>query len=171
MKTSHALACCLALLAVPATAQSAARPAGTAKFVDANGKANGTARLTETPKGVLIEAEISGLAPSQWVAFHIHETGRCDASTAHNSAGGHFNPGNAQHGYLAGNGPHAGDMPNQYVGADGVLRIQAFNPMVRLDGGATAIRGRALMVHAGKDDYQTQPTGDAGARQSCGVIE
>lgn len=162
------LAGCVAVLAVPALAQNGT---ASAKFVDASGKQNGTATLTDTPKGVLIEIEVQGLAPAKWVAFHIHETGRCDAATAHNSAGGHFNPTNAPHGYLAANGPHAGDMPNQYVPADGVLRAQVFNPMVRLDGGANAIRGKALMLHAGQDDYKTQPTGNAGARQSCAVIE
>ncbi|TJV92083.1 MAG: superoxide dismutase family protein, partial [Mesorhizobium sp.] len=83
----------------------------------------------------------------------------------------HFNPTNAEHGFFAGKGPHAGDMPNQRVGADGVLRAQAFNSMVKLDGGETAIRGKALMIHGGQDDYKSQPAGDAGNRQACAVIE
>ncbi len=88
-----------------------------------------------------------------------------------NSAGEHFNPTNAEHGYLAAKGPHAGDMPNQHVGADGVLRAQVFNSMVQLDGGEAAIRGRALMIHGGQDDYKSQPSGDAGKREACAVIE
>ena len=101
----------------------------------------------------------------------VHENGTCDHATNHDLAGGHFNPGNVEHGYLAAKGPHAGDMPNQKVGADGSLRAQVFNSMVTLDGGANAIRGRSLMIHGGKDDYESQPSGDAGKRQACAAIE
>jgi Cu-Zn family superoxide dismutase len=153
--------------AAPAETTSAS-----ASFVDMEGAENGTATLTGTPNGVLIEIEVSGLPEGEWLAFHVHETGECDAATHHDSAGGHFNPGDAPHGYLAEGGPHAGDMPNQYVGTDGVLHAQVFNSMVTLgDGGETDIAGRALMIHGGADDFTTQPTGDAGDRYACGVIE
>ncbi|MGE7367495.1 superoxide dismutase family protein [Neorhizobium sp. NPDC001467] len=150
---------------------AAAGAAGTATFVDANGKDAGGAKLTTTPAGVLIEVEISGLPASQWVAFHVHETGTCDAASHHESAGGHFNPDGKEHGYHAANGPHAGDMPNQYVGSDGVLRAQVVNAAVTLDDGAAGIVGRALMVHAKPDDYKTQPSGAAGDRLACAVIK
>src|SRR5690625_1565770 len=163
------LAAVLALALAPqALAQEEA--SATAEFVNAEGEANGSASLTETANGVLIEVEVSGLPAGQWVAFHVHEEGVCDAETAHESAGGHYNPADVEHGYLAESGHHAGDMPNQYVGDDGVLRAQVFNSMVTLDGD-NAIRDRALMVHAGEDDYQSQPSGDAGDRLACGVIE
>jgi Cu-Zn family superoxide dismutase len=97
--------------------------------------------------------------------------GKCDAATHHESAGGHFNPTKAEHGFLAAKGPHAGDMPNQYVGRDGVLRAQIFDGMVSLDGKNDGVRGRALMVHANSDDYRSQPSGDAGDRVACGVIK
>ncbi len=141
------------------------------RFVDMNGEQNGTATLTGTDQGVLIELEVSGLPAGEWVAFHVHETGECDHSTDHESAGGHFNPTDAEHGYLAEGGPHAGDMPNQYVGADGVLRAQVFNTMVTLDDGEAGILGRSLMIHGGTDDYVSQPAGDAGDRYACAVIE
>lgn len=144
---------------------------GTAKFVDAKGEDAGKADLSTTPSGVLINVEIKGLPASQWVAFHVHETGTCDAASHHESAGGHFNPDGKEHGYEAANGPHAGDMPNQYVGADGVLRAQVINDAVTLDKGDAGIVGRALMVHAKPDDYKTQPSGAAGDRLACGVIE
>lgn len=86
-------------------------------------------------------------------------------------AGGHFNPGSKEHGYDAANGPHAGDMPNQYVAADGTLRAEVLNPEVTLADGEAGIRGRALMIHAGADDYRSQPSGDAGERLACAVIE
>ena len=31
--------------------------------------------------------------------------------------------------------------------------------------------GSAVIIHAGKDDYKTDPTGDAGGRIACGVIQ
>lgn len=160
------LALGLALLPISAQAQDA-----TAGFVDAKGKEAGQATLVATPNGVLIEAEVTGLPPSSWVAFHIHETGSCDHSTGHDSAGGHFNPSAGPHGVLSEGGPHAGDMPNLWVDAEGTARAQVFNPLVTLTAGDNAIKGRALMIHAGPDDHQSQPSGDAGDRLACAVIE
>jgi len=62
-------------------------------------------------------------------------------------------------------------MPNQYVGDDGVLRAQVFNSKVVLDNAENDIRGRALMIHAKSDDNRSQPSGDAGERLACAVIE
>src|SRR5690606_35460293 len=129
------------MLASAAHAQEQAT--ATASFVDADGEASGTAELREASSGgVLIKVEATGLPEESWVAFHVHETGSCDAATGHESAGGHFNPGSKEHGYDAANGPHAGDMPNQYVAADGTLRAEVFNHAVTLAEGETGIRGR-----------------------------
>ncbi len=165
-RTGIILAAAAALAAGPALAQTA-----TAAFVDAQGQPNGEAELTQTAEGVLIRIEVSGLPAGEWVAFHVHETGSCDHATGHESAGGHFNPTSKEHGFLAAAGPHAGDMPNQHVAEDGVLRAQVFNSFVRLGEGDADIVGRALMIHARADDYETQPSGDAGDRLACGVIE
>ncbi len=143
----------------------------TATFISKAGKEAGTAKLTGTEKGVLIELDVTGLPASQWVAFHVHETGSCEHAGGHMSAGGHFNPGKAAHGFNDPKGPHAGDMPNQYVSADGTLKTQVFNSFVRLDKGETGILGRALMIHGKADDYKSQPAGDAGDRQACAVIK
>jgi Cu-Zn family superoxide dismutase len=168
MKTGIALAALALASAGPAAAQQS--DTATASFINMTGEESGTATLTGTAEGVLIEVEVSGLPAGQWVGFHIHQTGKCDAATHHDSAGGHFNPTDVEHGYKSANGPHAGDMPNQHVGADGVLHAQVFNSAVTLDG-ENAIRGKALMIHGGADDYATQPTGNAGNRQACAVIE
>lgn len=163
----------LAIILASTTTLAIAQDAETVSvgFVDDTGKDNGTAQLTATPRGVLIELEITGLPPSQWVAFHIHETGMCDHNSGHDSAGGHFNPAGKKHGFLSEDGPHAGDMPNQFVAADGILRAQVHNEEVRLDKGKTGILGRALMIHAKADDYESQPSGNAGKRLACGAIE
>ena len=157
------------LTATPAVA--VAQETVTVGFVDTQGNDNGTAELTATPGGVLFELEISGLPANQWVAFHVHETGSCDHASGHESAGGHFNPTDKKHGFLSEGGPHAGDMPNQYVTADGILHAQVFNGEVELNRGKLGILGRALMIHAKADDYESQPSGNAGQRLAFGVIE
>jgi Cu-Zn family superoxide dismutase len=107
-------------------------------------------------------------------AFHIHEKGQCDAATSFESAGGHFAPLKHTHGYLSADGPHAGDMPNQFVGSDGALQLQVVNPNVTLGSGEGALfdaDGSALVLHAKLDDYRSQPSGDAGDRIACAVIQ
>ena len=157
---------CLLLMAVPVSASDTAR----AGFIDMHGTSNGEAGLVQTPAGVLIDVQVKGLPPGAWVAFHVHETGTCDGMAHFSSAGGHFNPTGAEHGFLAPNGPHSGDMPNQLVGADGDVRAQVLNANVSLGDGPDSIRGRALMIHAGEDDYKTDPSGNSGGRILCGVF-
>lgn len=160
-----------ALFLATFVATAAAQDVAKATFLDESGKQNGNATLTQTPGGVLIAIDVSGLPAGKWVAFHVHQTGTCDAMAHFDSAGGHFNPTNAEHGYLSAKGPHAGDMPNQKVGADGTLQAQVLNPMISIGDGENAVRARALMIHAGEDDYKSQPAGNAGARLACAVIE
>lgn len=139
-------------------------------FVNTEGTETGTATLTETRAGVLIDLELGALPANSWLGFHIHETGSCDPQTGHDSAGGHFNPSDVEHGVLSATGPHAGDMPNIRTDAEGFARVQLLNPHVTLGEGDTSVRGRALMVHAGADDHRSQPTGNAGDRLACAVI-
>jgi Cu-Zn family superoxide dismutase len=148
-------------------------PQTVATFLDREGNAVGSANITEAAAGgVLINIEVEGLPPEAWLGFHIHENGVCDPEDDFESAGGHFDPHGAAHGYYAVGGPHAGDMPNQYVPASGILIAEVFNHMVSLEDADPAnIRGRALMIHEHQDDYETQPTGDAGGRLACAVIE
>lgn len=169
----------LAALALPGLALADEAPetattatTASASFVDAQGQANGSAELAALASGgVLIALDVTGLPPGAWVAVHVHETGACDHATGHESAGGHFNPTSSEHGFKVAAGPHAGDMPNQRVGEDGALRAEIVNARVTLDTSEAGVMGRALMVHAGPDDYESQPSGDAGARLACGVIE
>jgi Cu-Zn family superoxide dismutase len=163
--------------AVPVFAQPAhsGSPTQTARatFVNQQGQQVGTATVAQTPNGVLINAEIAGLPPGEH-GFHIHETGRCDPTTGFESAGGHYAPGGHKHGYLVEGGPHAGDMPNQFVVQDGRLRAQVFNTNITLDSGPATLfddDGSAIIVHANADDYRSQPSGDAGGRIACAVIQ
>jgi len=122
--------------------------------------------------GVQVTGTLTGLPPGSSHGFHVHETGDCSAPDA-TSAGGHFNPDGAPHGdRAAGGAHHAGDMPNLVAGDDGSATVDQYLGGLEIGtGGANDIIGRGLIVHAQADDYATQPTGNAGARIACGVIE
>ena len=157
-----------ALLAGPAQAQETA----TASLQDQQGQDVGTVELRQTPTGVHIVANLTGL-PAGEHGFHIHETGTCEGDFT--SAGGHFNPGGAEHGFHSEGGPHAGDFPNIHVPEGGALTVEYVNDRVSLEEGAEGTLrdndGSAIVFHANPDDYQSQPAGDAGPRIACGVIE
>jgi Cu-Zn family superoxide dismutase len=130
-------------------------------------------KLTMAPMGdgVHISGEIGGLPPNAPSGFHVHEKGDCSAVDA-SSAGAHFNPAGSQHGRAGTAVHHAGDMDNVVADASGVARVNVHLLGVTLGGGGpNDIAGRAVIVHAAPDDYQTQPTGNAGARVACGVIK
>jgi len=152
---------------------NAAYPADQARAVlkDAKGKDVGTVDLMQTKAGVLLRLSVNGLPPGEH-AFHIHETGKCDPPFT--SAGGHFNPGKHKHGIESGEG-HAGDMPNLHVPQNGQLMVEVLNTAVSLDKGKPNSvfhpSGTAVVIHAGKDDYRSDPAGNAGDRIACGVIQ
>ena len=151
--------------------QTATEPAAKATLKDAQGRTLGDATLRESPAGVLVKLDLQNVPPGPH-AFHVHTVGKCDAPDFM-TAGGHFNPATTKHGLLATGGPHAGDMPNLFVPADGKLSIEVLDPNVTLAAGARSVfdaDGSALMLHAAADDYTTDPAGNAGARLACGVI-
>jgi superoxide dismutase, Cu-Zn family len=163
----------LVFLCASSSAFAQSSPSAEATFNDLQGRNVGKAILTQTANGVLIEMELSNVAAGEH-GFHIHETGICDAADGFKSAGGHYEPSQHQHGYLDASGPHAGDMPNQFVGRDGTLRAHVLNPNITLSDGPASLfdaDGSAIVVHAGPDDYHSQPAGNAGDRIVCAVIE
>jgi len=110
----------------PATAADKA----SALLKDTNGNAVGKIELTDTPKGVLMRLELTGV-PAGEHAFHVHEIGKCEPPDF-KSAGAHFNPDSHKHGLMNAQGPHAGDMPNLHVPEGGKLSLEVLNPMVTL---------------------------------------
>jgi Cu-Zn family superoxide dismutase len=136
-----------------------------------NGEARGEAVLTETHAGVLVSATLRDLPPGEH-AFHFHERGECTAPFT--SAGGHLNPAHTHHGYENPQGPHAGDLPNVWVADGGAAKVEFLAPGVSLGHGKRASLldgdGTAIVVHAGPDDYKTDPAGNAGDRIACGVV-
>ena len=160
-----------AILLAAATLPSQAQTAKAA-LQTAEGKDAGSVTLTQTPSGVLLSLTVKGL-PAGEHAFHVHAVGKCEPPFT--SAGGHFNPGNKKHGMMAPDGAHAGDMPNLHIPASGELTVEVLNSAVTLEkdkpNSVFDADGSAVVIHAGKDDYKTDPTGDAGGRIACGVVQ
>jgi Cu-Zn family superoxide dismutase len=137
---------------------------------DKDGKEVGKAELIDTPNGVLIRLDLTGV-PAGDQAFHVHEKGQCEPPDF-KSAGAHFNPDGTKHGIMNPEGPHAGDMPNLHVPEGGKLDVEILNTLVTLNGERALLDddGSALVIHSGPDDYSSDPAGHAGDRIACGVV-
>lgn len=134
---------------------------------------SGTVTFTqEEGQDVRVVADFAGVDTPGKHGFHIHETGECahDPGGKHfSSAGGHFNPTNAEHACPPTDPRHAGDLGNVQVGPNGSGRMELSTNGITLTG-ANSIVGKAILLHTGEDDCKTQPTGNSGDRLACGVI-
>lgn len=128
----------------------------------------GVVTFTQTDNGVRVEATISGLDQETRHGFHIHQYGDCRAPDG-TSAAGHFNPEGVEHGAPTDDVRHVGDLGNLPTNAQGTADVDFVDSHLELNG-ANSILGRGVIVHAGTDDFESQPTGDAGSRLACGVI-
>lgn len=156
------------------TSPALARPHAVAHLKDLDGKPVGIATFSTVNRGVLIEFDLAGLPPGPH-GIHLHVAGNCDPKTGFTSAGPILQVGPLvrKHGFLAEGGPEAGDLPNQYAGADGKLRASVIASGFALGNGKRSIFDRdgvALIVDQRGDDYRTQPLGNAGNRIACGVV-
>jgi len=160
-------------VAVPAGATSAvAELTPTDSTADAP---SGRVEFIEVAGGVEIRYNLAGLPGAGPFGFHVHETGDCgpdSTGTPAGAAGGHFNPMASPHGAhdAAPTARHAGDLGNVTPGADG-RAVGTLTDSLLAFTGPTTLVGRAVVLHAEADDLETQPTGDAGGRIACGVIE
>ena len=150
---------------------SPASTAATAEVRDASNQMVGQASLVEVTGGVRIVLEARDLPPGE-KGVHLHAVGKCEPP-GFASAGEHFNPQDKQHGLLNPAGPHAGDLANITIAANGTGRLETFTERVTLGAGANSLLdadGSALVIHADPDDFKTDPTGNSGARIACGVV-
>lgn len=145
-------------------------PAATVRLLPTQGNVTaGEVRFEQHGRHLMVTGTVSGLKPNQEHGFHVHEKGDCSSADA-TSAGGHFNPMGQPHGHHAGSARHAGDLPNLKADAGGVARVSLHVDVLTIGSGPADIVGRSVVVHAGPDDYASQPAGNSGARIACGVI-
>ena len=128
----------------------------------------GVVTFTQTDEGVRVQATVSGLDAETRHGFHIHQYGDCRAPDG-TSAAGHFNPEGVEHGAPTDDIRHVGDLGNLPTNAKGTADVDFMDTHLQLNG-SNSILGRGVIVHAGTDDFESQPTGAAGSRLACGVI-
>jgi Cu-Zn family superoxide dismutase len=141
------------------------------QFADAYPNATGSVVFTETDGGVAISAQVDygGETRVGLHGFHLHETGDCSAAD-YTSAGGHFDPTGVDHGGPDAEVHHGGDFGNVEIGDAFTGSLEMTSSMLSFEG-TDSVVGRAVILHAGEDDLTSQPTGAAGARDACGVVE
>jgi Cu-Zn family superoxide dismutase len=135
----------------------------------AGNNAKGTVTFSADGSKVKVVADLDGLTPGAQHAIHVHETGDCSAPDAM-SAGGHYNPEGKPHGLPVTEDRHAGDLGNLTADASGHAHFEITVDNISLSAGKNPVLGKAVIVHAKVDDGG-QPTGNAGARLGCGVIQ
>ena len=168
----------LALLALPALALTGCATYGelptdrvaSAELRFANGLPAGTAQLYRAGGELRISGAFAGLEAGPH-GFHLHTTGRCDAPDF-TSAGGHLNPTGAEHGSENPQGSHLGDLPNLQIAGNGTGSTTATisDDPAMAEAAIFDADGTAVMIHAGADDYMSDPAGAAGSRVACGVL-
>ena len=119
---------------------------------------------------VRVVANVQGLRPDREHGFHIHEVGDCNSPDGM-SAKGHFNPFGKPHGHPAAPSAMPATCPRSRPDKDGRAKVDVELDTITVTPGPASIVGRGLIVHADPDDYKTQPTGNAGARLACAVIQ
>jgi len=174
---SALLACALVTAAGGALAQSTdklqapmslATPSGPGKMI-------GTVTITESKTGLVFTPALTDL-PAGPHGFHVHETGSCDAdqkdgkAVPAGAAGGHYDPSASKHHAGPTGDGHMGDLPPLVVGGNGSASVAVTAPRLTK---LADVKGKALMIHAGGDNYADKPAplGGGGARIACGVIQ
>ena len=133
---------------------------------DGSETAIGTITASRNKCGVILTPNLHDLTPGVH-GFHLHQKPSCaDQGMA---AGAHYDPqkSNKHDGPYAAKG-HLGDLPVLIVNKDGTATTPVLAPRLSLQ----KLKGHALMIHVGGDNYADQPEklGGGGARMACGVI-
>jgi Cu-Zn family superoxide dismutase len=142
----------------------------TAAIGSASGsEVTGTAVFKQSGDTIVLTVDIQN-AVTGVHAVHIHESGDCSSPDG-KSAGGHWNPTDVPHGKWGEGEFHLGDIGNMTVGEDGTGKIELTTDQWEMGTGSIRdIVGKGIIVHAGVDDFTSQPSGAAGARIGCGAI-
>ena len=151
-------------------ARTGAQEVATGTFKTAEGKDVGTVRIEHISSATLFLLNLHDLPPGTH-GIHIHAVGQC-TPPSFDSAGPHWNPAQKQHGKDNAKGPHAGDLANIVIPASGKLETQFTLDGIAMRGEGNLLDGDggSLVIHAGPDDYKTDPSGNSGARIACAVI-
>ena len=128
----------------------------------------GTVTFEQLGSKVFVVGHFTGLRPGMH-GFYVHENGDCGGKLASN-AGAHFNPSKLKHGPIGASVRHVGDFGNLMVDKDGNATFEMTTDSLTLPAGPDSVVGRAIVIHARKDDGKTQPSGSAGPAVACGVI-
>ena len=131
---------------------------------------SGSVMFTQRGDTVYVTGSVSGLKPNGDHGFHVHEKGDCSSGDGM-STGGHFNPLGKPHGSHDAAEHHAGDLPSLKADAYGNATVAFESKTITVGSGATDVIGKGLIVHRDPDDYKSQPTGNAGPRIACAVIQ
>jgi Cu-Zn family superoxide dismutase len=158
-----------AMLGCQSTPEDAPRATAALKPLKGS-KAFGEVTFDQVGNKVHVVAYVQGLVPGRTHGFHIHEVGDCSSPDGM-SAKGHFNPFGKPHGNPSGAERHAGDLPALQAGKDGRAKVDVELDIITVTPGPASVVGRGLIVHVDPDDYKTQPTGNAGGRIACAVIQ
>ena len=157
--------------ALAAAPIASAAEMASAEIIGTDGAVIGKVTFEQTPGGVLVSVEATGLPPGGH-GIHLHAVGACTPDFK--AATGHINPDGAMHGLRHPEGPDNGDLPNLYAAADGSARAEFFTTRVSVAGGDMPSLldedGSAVIIHENPDDHATQPIGGSGGRIACGVI-
>jgi len=162
----------VAAIAFAAPDAALAKGAKASAALESRSGSSVTGKVTFTQHGakVAMKVVVNGLTPGEH-AIHLHDKGDCSAPDAA-SAGGHWNPTSEDHGKW-GHAPfHHGDIGNLVADAKGTAVLTVESDLWTIgDGKPSDVVGHAVVVHAKEDDFTTQPTGNAGGRVACGVIQ
>ena len=167
-----ALAACFCFGA-PSLAVASEPATASAVMIDRNGDEIGFANIMQGPHGILIHIRVSDLTPGKH-GLHLHSAGVCNPEDGFTSSMGHVGKAPGAHGLMNPDGPEAGDLPNIFVGADGIGETELFTHLVSIGEGPGEnlmdTDGSAFVIHENPDDHITQPIGGAGPRVACGVV-
>ena len=172
MNAKH-LAAGIAAAAMLAACQSMSPdgPKATADLQPTKGSTvRGSVSFVQIGNKVRVDARVSGLRPHGEFGFHIHEAGDCSSGDGM-STKGHFNPHGKPHAHSGTSERHAGDLTSLKSDGSGNASMTADFDIITVSPGPASVVGRGLIVHVQPDDFKTQPTGNAGARSACAVIQ